>query len=201
MVKPKDVQDFLDFLYCSSVLEEKTFLLYGNLAEKARMPLVKALLLHIAYDSAKHAAILQGIGKSIGNSKVKTKDCEKKLGETWGAINDLLRELTRKEKVQNGDLPSILGELRSLESTMGEEYYMLVELKTLQFMTNEIRERYNVDLVDLKDILEEMIKDEEKHTELLATVMKILSSPREKEKENTPVVRYQSPDSWVRPSE
>jgi len=58
-------------------------------------------------------------------------------------------------------LASLIEKLMLLESTVGEEYYILVQLKTLQYMTREIREIYNVDLEDLKDILETIIRDEE----------------------------------------
>jgi uncharacterized tellurite resistance protein B-like protein len=54
MAKLKGKEDFLDFLYCSSILEDRTSVLYSSLAQKARLPLVKSLLLHIAYDSGKH---------------------------------------------------------------------------------------------------------------------------------------------------
>lgn len=54
-----------------------------------------------------------------------------------------------------------------LESTVAEEYYILVQLQTLQYMTREISEIYNVDIKDLKEILEIIIKDEETHRELL----------------------------------
>jgi rubrerythrin len=199
MAKLKGKEDFLGFLYCSSVLEEKTSLLYGNLAEKTRLPLVKALLLNIAYDSGKHSAILQGIVKSIGRPKVKAEDCEKRLGETWRTISVLSQELALRKRVPNDDLPPIMEKLKLLESTLGEEYYILVQLKTLQFMTKEIRQLYNVDLEDLKDILETMIKDEERHNELLATIRKILGPPEQKQADNTPLVRYQNPNSWVSP--
>lgn len=54
-----------------------------------------------------------------------------------------------------------------LESTVGEEYYILDQLETLEYMTREIRETYNVDLEDVKDILETIIRDEETHRELI----------------------------------
>jgi rubrerythrin len=198
MAKDKSKESFLDFLYCSSILEEKTSLLYGNLAKKARWPLVKALLLQIAYDSGKHSAILQGIGKSIGKPKAKAKNCEGKLGETWEAILVLSQKVARKKRIPNEELPSFVGKLERLESTMGKEYYMLVQLKTLQFMTKEIRELYDVDLEDLRDIFEEMIKDEERHAELLGTIRRILGPHEQKKNENAPLVRYQNPDSWIR---
>lgn len=200
MAKLKGKEDFLDFLYCSSILEDRTSVLYSSLAEKTRLPLVKALLLHIAYDSGKHSAILEGIAKSIGVWKTKTdKDCERRFGESWRTIRDLSEDLAQRKRIPNEDLPSFVKKLERLESTSGEEYHMLVQLKTLQFMTKEIRELYNVDLEDLKDIFEEMIKDEERHTELLATIIKIFTLPEQKSTENAPVVKYQNPDSWVSP--
>lgn len=194
----KGKEDFLNFLYCSSFLEDKTSLLYGSLAQKATSPLVKALLLNIAYDSGKHSAIMQGIVKSIGKPKVKTKDCENRLGESWRTIRDLSEDVAREKKMSNEDLPFYMRKLERLESTVGEEYYMLVQVKTLQFMTKEIRELYDVDLEDLKDIFEGIIRDEERHTELLGTIMKILGPSEEKKTENTPLVRYQNPDSWAK---
>lgn len=176
-------------------------MLYEDLAKKTKLPLVKALLLHIAYDSGKHSAVLQGIISSIGKPKAKIKDCEKRLGETWRTIQDLLENHSPEGKISDENLPSVLRKLERLESTAGEEYYMLLQLKMLQFMTKEIRELYNVDLDDIKDIFEAMTKDEERHTELLATIKKILSPPEQKKPENTPQVRYQNPDSWVRPLE
>jgi len=197
-MKPKAKEDFLDFLYCSSLFEDKTSLLYGSLAQKATLPLVKALLLNIAYDSGKHSAILQGIVKTIGNPKVKIKDCEKRLGESWRTIRDLSEDVAREKIMSNENMSSYVRKLERLESTVGEEYYMLVQVKTLQFMTKEIRELYKVDLEDLKDIFEGIIKDEERHTELLATIIKILGPSEEEKTENAPLVRYQNPDSWAK---
>jgi hypothetical protein len=88
--------------------------------------------------------------------------------------------------------------LMILESTVSEEYYILVQLKTLQFMTKEIRELYNVDLEDLKDTLETIIRDEETHRELLSKMKKILSG-EEKESEDTAMaVKYKNADTWSR---
>jgi hypothetical protein len=84
-----------------------------------------------------------------------------------------------------------------LESTVGEEYHILVELKTLQYMTREIREIYNVDLEDLKDILETIIRDEETHRKLLSKMKKILVGQEKQTEDIAPAVKYRSPDSWT----
>jgi len=123
MLNPKGRKDFPSFLYCSSVLEEKTHVLYKRLAKKSEIPLVKSLLLHIAYDSQK-LAILNGIRSSIAESDVKTNNCDKKMGETWGMIHALLQEASEK-KMSSEELSSFMSKLEVLESTIGEEYYML----------------------------------------------------------------------------
>jgi rubrerythrin len=87
--------------------------------------------------------------------------------------------------------------LMILESTVGEEYYILVQLKTLEYMTREIRETYNVDLEDLKDILETIIRDEETHRELLSKMKKILVGKEKHAEDEAPQVKYKSPDSWT----
>ena len=189
-----------DFLHCASILEERTHLLYKNLADKVDLPLVNSLLLHIAYDSRKHSAILNGISESIVKSKKQPKDCEKKLffGGPWATIERLAGEIARENRIPKENMASLVKKLMVLESTVGEEYYILVQLKTLQYMTREIREIYNVDIEDLKDILETIIRDEETHRELLSKMKKILVGKEEQTKDKAPVIKYKNPDSWIR---
>jgi len=92
----------------------------------------------------------------------------------------------------------LIEKLMLLESTVGEEYYILVQLKTLQYMTREIREIYNVDLEDLKDILETIIRDEETHRELLSKMKKILVGEEKQIEDIAPAVKYKNPDAWSR---
>jgi len=78
------------------------------------------------------------------------------------------------------------------------KYYILVQLKTLQYMTKEIRETYNVDLEDLKDVLETIIRDEETHRELLLKMKKILVGKEKQKEDRAPKFKYQNPDAWSR---
>ena len=198
MAKMKQ-ESIADFLHCASVLEERAYLLYKSLADKVDLPLINSLMLHIAYDSRKHSVLLKGISESIVKPKKQPKDCEKKLflGGPWTEIERLTRAIDREKRIPNKNLSSLINKLMLLESTVSEEYYILVQLKTLQYMTKEIREIYNVDLEDLKDVLETIIRDEETHRELLLKMKKILVG-KEKEKERGPKVKYQNPDAWSR---
>ncbi len=85
-----------------------------------------------------------------------------------------------------------------MESVVGEEYYMFVELKTLQLMAKEIRQMYHVDISDLESIFTRIIQEEETHRALIEKVKNLLTKVTEK-KSRAPVVKYQQPDSWNKP--
>jgi rubrerythrin len=191
-------EDFADFLRCASVLEEKTYLLYKNLADPVEHLLIKALLLHIACDSQKHSAILKGISETIAEKAKPPKHCEKKLGGAFATIERIIEQAARERRTFNAKTPSLIEKLTTLESTLGEEYFILVQLRTLQFMTKEIREIYNVDIEDLKDILQSIIEDEENHEELLSKMKRIMARKTDETEERKPSVRYESPDAWTK---
>ncbi|HVP40401.1 MAG TPA: hypothetical protein VMS95_00400 [Candidatus Krumholzibacteriaceae bacterium] len=196
MAKQKSKKDIAEFLYCSSILEGKTFLLFKTMAEKVDLPLIKSLLLQIAYDSQKHSTTLRGISESIAPTKKTPRDCDKQHGEAWNTINAISSEISRMEKISNTDLPSLVERLTVLESVAGEEYNMLVQLKTLQYMAKEINKLYNVNLRRIKGLFEKIIEEEEHHIELLSTIKEMIAKKPKQEFDNTPTVRYQNPDAW-----
>jgi rubrerythrin len=181
-------------LSCLSMLEYNTALLYKSLSEKTEIPLAKSLLLSIAQDSSKHSALLKGISDSIASIEVKIKDCAKNLGPIWQNVTTYLKEATTKE--ENLSLAELYEKLLTLESSIGEEYYIFVQIQTLQYMTKEINQLYNINLDKVKRIFESIINDEEHHREILAT-LKELSEPKIKDLDNTPLVKFQSPDNWI----
>ena len=199
MAKMKQ-ESVVDFLHCASILEERAYSLYKNLADKVNLPLINSLLLHIAYDSQKHAATLRGISESIAKPKKQPKDYEKKLffGKTWMVIENLAKEIAKEQMIPKESMASLVKKLMLLESTVGEEYHILVQLKTLQYITREIREIYNVDIEDLKDILAIIIRDEEIHRKLLSTMKKILVGKEEQIEDKAPAFKYQNPNVWSR---
>jgi rubrerythrin len=201
MAEIKQESDVADFLYCACILEERAYLLYKNLADKVDLPLINSLLLHIAYDSRKHSVLLKGISKSIGKAKKTPKNREKELffGESWTVIEHLVGEIDGKERIPKEDLSSLVHKLMILESTVADKYYCLVQLKALRCITRELSEIYNVDVKDLKDILEIIIRDEEIHRILLSKMKKILvGTEEERIEDKAPAFKYQNPDAWSR---
>jgi rubrerythrin len=76
------MESIADVLQYSSILEEKAYSLYKNLADKVDIPLAKSMLISIAFDSQKHSAIFRGFSESMGKPTKSRKDYEKRLGET-----------------------------------------------------------------------------------------------------------------------
>ncbi len=77
---------------------------------------------------------------------------------------------------------------------MGEEYYLLVQMKTLERMTKIINEQYSIDLTKMKKIFLKIIRDEERHIEILETIKQMTTE--KEEPSNTPFVKFQNPDAW-----
>ena len=194
----KTENDIVALFRCASILEEKTSILYKKIAEKIQLPLVKSYLLHIAHDSQKHSTIFEGISESIEKSSSKPKDCERKLGQIWQVTEDLSREVASKPKMSEKEMTRLVERLVPIESFMGEEYYIFVQAKTLKFLTKEIKQIYNVNLENVKYVLEGVIRDEETHQRLLSTIKEIFVKRELKRQDNVPEVKYQSPDAWIR---
>jgi rubrerythrin len=196
MTKMNNPKLIAKYIHCLSILEDKTALLYKNLSERVEPPLIKSLLLSISKDSSKHSALLKGIAVSISDSKQKAKDCAKNLGEVWNTVSSYLNEMKRKEKVSKVYFSELLPVLMALESSLGEEYYIFVQMKTLQLMVKEINRFYNINLDKIKNVFESIIRDEEHHREILATIKDIITEDSV-EQDSTPKVKYPNPDAWI----
>jgi len=136
LTKNNDPKALSSFINCLSIMEEDASLLYNVFSEKIEIPLVKSFLQSIAEDSHKHSILLKSVFESMGK-KEKPKDCGKKTGKVWTMINAFYKEISAKEKIGESELAQLSEKLTYLESIMGEEYYIFVQLKTLQAMVND----------------------------------------------------------------
>jgi hypothetical protein len=195
MFATKEKEAMASYLTCLSKLENNTALLYNLLSDKTHHPLAKSLLKSIAQDSLKHSTLLKGIGDSISTKEIKEKDCEHNLGKIWNTVATCLKRTSNEEEKQMS-LEKLYENLIALESNMGEEYYVLVQTQTLQYLTEEINKLYKINFSDVQRIFETIKNDEERHREILTTLLE-LSQPEIKDLDNTPLVKFQSPDKWI----
>jgi rubrerythrin len=199
MAKLSNLETFTNFIKCLSVFESNTCLLYKDLAEKVDLPLIKSLFLEISLDSKKHSSLLKGVAQSLQQTGWKPTDCPKEIGEAWRSIETFQIELSQIEKLPEEDLPELAEQLVTLESIMGEEYNVFVNFETLELITNELGQLYNVNFESFKSIFMEIIHDEEHHKEILSMIRELLNREEKAEKTNVPIVQFRNPDAWSRP--
>jgi len=173
----EDLETIAKFLYCSSVLEEKVAYAYRSLAERVEDSLVESLLLYVSTDSLKHSTILKAIGKELSrNLEVEIEDCEKILGNIWGKLVMLAeKETLKEEKVESGELASLADKMAEFESFVGEEYLTTLHLKVISLIADMLK----VDLGELKDILEWIVEDEERHEKIVTMIRNIVSKRKD----------------------
>lgn len=189
---PKNEKAVAKFLFCLGMLEGKTFQLYGRISEKVKWPSVKFSLLYMAYDCLKHFVILDELSKNFSRSQVKTEDYRRILGDVWKTVTNLSKEILKMEKIEEKEFLSLSNKLVSIYAVTR------VQLKTLRFMTKEISEAYNVDMENLKDILELLISDEEIDSQVLMAIKDRLAERLETVADDKPAVKYTTPDKWYR---
>ena len=199
MAKNSDPKALASFLNCLSLLENNVSLLYKELSDKVSFEMAKSLFFTISIDSRKHSVILNGVAAGLAKVSVKPKECEKKLGEAWRVNDSFHTEIKSQEKITEEELPQLAQRLMVLESALGEEYYIFVQIQTLQLMTKEINQLYNINIDSLKNVFASIIRDEEHHREILGMVQNLLTPKEQRKADGAPFVKYQNPDSWMEP--
>jgi rubrerythrin len=199
LAKGFELNSLIDSVKCLIVFENKTCLLYKDLSERIESPLVRSLLLHISLDSQKHSTVLKGIAQSMNKTNSKPADLPKTMSEAWRSIDAFQIELSSIDKISGDDLLGLSEQLTTLESSLADEYSVLVQFNALDMLSRELRINHNVSLESLKAIFLEIVHDEEYHKEILSVVIEILEGKREEIIDNTPKVRFRNPDGWNRP--
>jgi hypothetical protein len=132
----------------------------------------------LKWNTQKHAIILKGVSESLEQIKGTQKECSKN-NPTLQTIINLLRKVSKMERFAPEDLRTLSEILFTLESTMGEEYQSLVQMKTLERMTKILNEEYSIDLTKVKSIFLKIITDEERHIEILETIKQLTAEKKQ----------------------
>jgi hypothetical protein len=182
------------FFLCLSNLEEHTAQLFKTLSEKVQdMASVSSRLAKIAANTEEHVSALRLIGKSIDDSEVEVKECKRKLSFVCSTIENMSSQIAHKDKITGEELLEIVSKL---ESSSGEEQFMLVQAKTFQYMGNELGRQYGVDFEEFQDLLGSIAEDEAYNAQLLAEIRELLALPVQKHA-RSPEFKYQNPDAWT----
>ena len=191
----KETVNISEYLNCQSIIENQISLLYRNLSEKTEIPLINVLLKEIELDSRKHSLLLKGVSESIKQPKGKQEEYSKNR-PILKTLSKMLKEVAKIDKITKENLKILSEILITLESEMGEEYYILTQMKTLERITEIINKEYSVDLTKVKSIFLKIISDEERHIEILETIKQMTAD--KKQASNSPFVKFQNPDAWFK---
>jgi hypothetical protein len=192
-----DADCIADFLECLSTLEIKNSQLFKTLSEKIILSSVKPQLSKIAEYNDKHAKFLSALSQGIGNPKVKTKECEKRLGVVCENTKNIFKQAKEKEEITLEELSDYL---QILESTGGAAEYLLAQAETFLILSNETTELHGMASQQFNELLNEIIQDIEESIYLLEDIKSIIHNEQNKNKKKNPLFKYQTPDAWFTPS-
>ena len=176
------------------LMERELYQLYSNLSEKVEDLAAKALFAYIATDSLKHSTILVTIIEEVGGSKVREQDCDANIRYNIDLITSLSKDVSKRQMIDREELISLIDTLAGFESLLYDEYSRAFHLETTQFTKDEINKSQETDL----DIFSLIVNDEDLHKRILLSIVNSCDKTLDF-KNNTPVVKYQNPDSWYVP--
>ena len=175
------------------LMERELYQLYTNLSSKVEDLSAKTLFTYIASDSLKHSTVLVKIIDEAGGSKLKESDCNETIRYNIDLINSLSTDISRTRKVGREELLSVIDTLAGFETLLFDEYAKAFRVDTNQLM-EENPDKNEVDF----SVFSLIVKDEDLHKQILLSLVNMCDKKLDF-KDNTPIVKYQRPDSWYVP--
>ena len=176
------------------LMERELYELYTNLSSKVEDLAAKTLFVYIASDSLKHSTVLVTILEEAGGSKLKEQDCDETIRYNIDLIETLSADIARTKKVGREELLSIIDTLAGFETLLYDEYAKAFHIDTTKLVEDEDPDKNESDL----SVFGLILKDEDLHKRILLSLVNMCDKKLDF-KDNTPIVKYQSPDSWYVP--
>lgn len=176
------------------LMERELYELYTNLSSKVEDLPAKTLFAYIASDSLKHSSVLVKIIEEAGGSKIKESDCDENIRYNIDLINSLSTDISRTKKIGREELLSVIDTLANFETLLFDEYAKAFRVDTTQLIEDEDPDKNEQDL----SVFSLIVKDEDLHKQILLSLVNMCDKKMDF-KDNTPIVKYQRPDSWYVP--
>jgi rubrerythrin len=177
------------------LMEKELYQLYTNLSSKVEDLPAKTLFAYIASDSLKHSTVLVKILEEAGGSKLKEQDCDENIRYHIDLVKSLSSDISRTKTVGREELLSILDTLANFETLLFDEYAKAFRVDTTELTEeNEDPDKNEQEL----SVFSLIVKDEDLHKQILLSLVNMCDKKLDF-KDNTPIVKYQRPDSWYVP--
>lgn len=174
-----------------TLIEKELYQIYSKLAEKVEDISTKTLLSYIASDSLKHSKILTEIIDAVDGSKVRKKDCDTRTLYNKKLIKALSKDILKRKTVNQHELISLIDTLCGFEVLLFNEYKRAFHLIYSPFTNWDSQKNDETEL----SIFKLIVNDEELHKKILLSLTKLRDN-RLTFKDDAPIIKYQSPDSW-----
>jgi len=181
-------------ILCLALLEKELYELYINLSSRVEDLSARTLFSYIATDSLKHSTILATIIDEVNGQNVQEIDCDVNIIYNKEMIKSLSKDVNKTRKITHDELIVLIDTLTGFESLLLAEYKKAFHL---EFKSYSKYAQENDDDNDL-NIFNLIISDEKCHQRILASITRLFDN-KITFKSNTPIVKYQNPDSWYVP--
>ena len=177
------------------LMERELYELYTNLSDKVEDLAARTLFTYVASDSLKHSTVLVKVLEEAGGSKLKEHDCNETIRYNIDLIEALSSDISRRKKVGREELLSIIDTLAGFETLLYEEYAKAFHVDTVRLIEENADPNKNEPDLSIFGFI---VKDEDLHKQILLSLVNICDKKLDF-KDNAPIVKYQSPDSWYVP--
>jgi len=169
-------------------LEKELYRLYSRLSKKVDDLAAKTLFSYLANDSLKHSRILGIMINEVNLSKVREQDCEQNMLYTKRLLRSHTDDLKKRGSISLDELEPMMDAFLGIENLLFTEYKKAFHL---QYTRLAGQEKNDADI----NIFNLIVDDEDRHQKILSAIL-ALKENKMSYKQNSPVVKYQNPDSW-----
>ena len=169
-------------------LEKELYRLYSRLSKKVDDLAAKTLFSYLANDSLKHSRILGIMINEVNLSKVREQDCEQNMLYTKRLLRSHTDDLKKRGSISLDELEPMMDAFLGIENLLFTEYKKAFHL---QYTRLAGQEKNDADI----NIFSLIVDDEDRHQKILSAIL-ALKENKMSYKQNSPVVKYQNPDSW-----
>lgn len=170
-------------------LEKELYQLYSRLSKKVDDLAAKTLFCYLANDSLKHSRILGIMIDEVNISKVREQDCDQNMLYTKRVLRSHTSDLKKRGNISLDELEPLIEAFLGIENLLFTEYKKAFHMQYTNFDLREQKNDVEINIFNL------IVDDEDRHQKILSTIS-TLNKDKMSYKGNSPVVKYQNPDSW-----
>ena len=192
----KKLPEAAKYLYGCLTLEKEVNHLYITATKKVPSPLLTIITTAIAYDYQKQVTIIQELLKPLDPS-IDPDKLPKQFKKSMNEIGKLIDALANEENIDPDEVRDLLKNLTDIEDSLHNFYTNFIDSKMIEDYSDALLEVSDLTNQYLNFILNVIMQENVEHRKMLIEGLSFHSKNEQKDKDSTPLIRYQTPDAWV----